>query len=102
MSIGSNESGLLYISTNKLRINLIESTIILHGSPEDSLGCFMRGELILNLTKPTKIKKIELTFLGRIKLFIPRTEGEITTNANCEEREIISHTWTFLNNPQYY
>ncbi|RIA83177.1 hypothetical protein C1645_834210 [Glomus cerebriforme] len=99
MSLGNSENILSHTS-NKLKIKLIESTIILHGSPEDSLGCFLRGELILNLTKPTKIKKIELTFLGKIRLLIPRVEGEITSSNNFEEREIISHTWTFLNKKQ--
>ncbi|RGB32177.1 hypothetical protein C1646_707306 [Rhizophagus diaphanus] len=97
MSLGSNDI-LSRTSRNKLYIKLVEPTIILHGSPEDSLGCFLRGELILNLTKPTKIKKIELTFLGKIRLFIPRADGEIASSNNYEEREVISHTWTFLNN----
>lgn len=97
MSLGSNDI-LSRTSRNKLYIKLVEPTIILHGSPEDSLGCFLRGELILNLTKPTKIKKIELTFLGKIRLFIPRADGEIASSNNFEEREVISHTWTFLNN----
>jgi hypothetical protein len=97
MSLGTNEIILSHTSKNKLYIKLIEPTIILHGSPEDSLGCFLRGELKLKLAKPTKIKKIELTFLGKIRLFIPRADGELTSSNNYEEREVISHTWTFLN-----
>ncbi|CAB4374139.1 unnamed protein product [Rhizophagus irregularis] len=32
------------------------------------------------------------------RLFIPRADGEIASSNNFEEREVISHTWTFLNN----
>ncbi|CAG8534561.1 22414_t:CDS:2 [Rhizophagus irregularis] len=87
MSLGSNDI-LSRTSRNKLYIKLVEPTIILHGSPEDSLGCFLRGELILNLTKPTKIKKIELTFLGKIRLFIPRADGEIASRIHTYPFEL--------------
>ncbi|CAI2167075.1 18309_t:CDS:1 [Funneliformis geosporum] len=97
----STESKVLYKSSrNKLKIKLVESTIILHGSPEESLGCFLRGDLILNLTKLTKIKRLELTFLGKTKLFIPHSTGEIAASSNYIEQEIISHNWTFLGQSQ--
>ncbi|CAG8459748.1 15692_t:CDS:1 [Funneliformis mosseae] len=101
ISTESNEKRLLHRSTkNKLKIKLVESTIILHGSPEESLGCFLRGELILNLAKLAKIKRLELKFLGKIKLFIPHTTGEIAASNNYIEKEVISHNWTFIDQPQ--
>ena len=62
---------ILQSSTN-LQINLIEPILYFQGIPEESLGCFMRGELIVNLTKPTKIKRIEMEFFGRMKTYWPQ------------------------------
>ncbi|CAG8559341.1 9847_t:CDS:2 [Acaulospora morrowiae] len=87
-------------SSSNLKINLVEPILFIRGSPQESTGCFLRGELCLNLSKPMKIKKIEMKFVGKLKTFWP--EGKISYNANsnrndlCEKREIITHDWTFL------
>src|ERR1051325_2058494 len=59
-------------SCTNLQIKLIEPILYFQGIPEESLGCFMRGELIMNLTKPTKIKRIEMEFFGRMKTYWPQ------------------------------
>ncbi|CAG8572132.1 2681_t:CDS:2 [Cetraspora pellucida] len=90
-------------STN-IKFHLVEPILFLRGIPQESVGCFLRGKLILNLNKPTKIKKIEMKFVGKIKTFWP--EGKIYTgpgshgNELCEEHEVISHNWTFLSSPR--
>src|SRR4051794_36368762 len=55
-----------------LQIKLIEPILYFQGIPEESLGCFMRGELIMNLAKPSKIKRIEMKFFGRMKTYWPQ------------------------------
>ncbi|CAG8629718.1 15385_t:CDS:2 [Acaulospora morrowiae] len=86
--------------SDELRINLIENTLFLNGSPKESLGCFLRGELVLNLAKATKIKKIKLNFIGKIVTLWKRPNN---TNKFVEEEEIINHQWTFLDltSPNY-
>src|SRR4051812_23613507 len=59
-------------SSSNLEIKLIEPILYFQGNPEESLGCFMRGELIMNLSKPTKIKRIEMKFIGRMKTYWPQ------------------------------
>ncbi|KAK9717432.1 hypothetical protein K7432_006214 [Basidiobolus ranarum] len=49
---------------NSLSINLENDHIILRGSSQESAGYVVRGYLLLQLCQPTKIKSIELTFLG--------------------------------------
>ncbi|CAG8700119.1 5094_t:CDS:2 [Rhizophagus irregularis] len=70
-------------STN-LQINLIEPILYFRGDTEESVGCFLRGNLILNLPKPTKIRKIEMKFVGSAS----------NRNDSCEEQEIMSHNCT--------
>ncbi|CAG8448218.1 4689_t:CDS:2 [Diversispora eburnea] len=86
-------------STN-LKINLVEPILFMRGISEESAGCFLRGELILNLSKPTKIQKIEMKFTGKMKTFWPEGKiyhGSYSNNNNlCETRNIFSHTWNFL------
>ncbi|PKC70841.1 hypothetical protein RhiirA1_322778, partial [Rhizophagus irregularis] len=59
--------------SSNLQIRLIEPILYFQGNPEESLGCFMRGELIMNLSKPTKIKRIEMKFIGRMKTYWPQS-----------------------------
>ncbi|CAG8836075.1 5184_t:CDS:1, partial [Racocetra persica] len=67
--------GILPPSSTNLKLDLVEPILFLRGIPQESVGCFLRGKLILNLSKPTKIKKIEMRFVGKIKTFWP--EGKI-------------------------
>ncbi|RIB10597.1 hypothetical protein C2G38_2205662 [Gigaspora rosea] len=94
-------NGIIPPSTNNLQLELVEPILFLRGIPQESVGCFLRGKLILNLNKPTKIKKIEMKFVGKIITFWP--EGKLYVGSGskgnnlCEEQEVISHNWTFLN-----
>ncbi|CAG8812958.1 25847_t:CDS:1, partial [Gigaspora rosea] len=68
-------NGIIPPSTNNLQLELVEPILSLRGIPQESVGCFLRGKLILNLNKPTKIKKLEMKFVGKIITFWP--EGKI-------------------------
>lgn len=57
------------LSSNNLQISLLESTLFLRGSSEESLGSFLRGELVLNLPNPMEIKKIEMNFVGNLRIY---------------------------------
>lgn len=64
-------SSILPPASTNLQINLIEPILYFRGDTEESVGCFLRGNLILNLPKPTKIRKIEMKFVGKVKTFWP-------------------------------
>ncbi|CAJ0758886.1 16608_t:CDS:2, partial [Entrophospora sp. SA101] len=98
-SISQKNNSKLFFSSTNLKIKLLEPNLFLRGNSRESLGCFLRGELILILNKPTKIKKLELKFNGSSKTFWP--EGRIyyessNDNGLHEEYELISKNWTFL------
>jgi hypothetical protein len=47
---------------------LLESdSLMLRGSQTESVGCVLRGQLVLVVTKETKFKEIILTFQGKGK-----------------------------------
>ncbi|CAG8530016.1 3088_t:CDS:2 [Scutellospora calospora] len=80
---------------NELIIKLIEPTIIIRGNPQEASGVFLRGDLIMNLSKSTNIKGIEMVFVGKTKTFwISDVSHERKVHA--EKREIISHKWQFV------
>ncbi|CAI2176194.1 4535_t:CDS:2 [Funneliformis geosporum] len=56
-----------------------------------AIGCILRGELILNLARDTNIRKLEMKFIGKTN-----TSWNDDKKTVSEEREIISHTWNFL------
>lgn len=70
---------------SNLKIRLAESVVFLRGSTESTIfgrrgvreaqPAMLRGLLVLELDKPTKISSIELTFEGKILSTWP--EGEI-------------------------
>lgn len=56
---------------NTIKISLVEPIIIFRGNAHEATGSFLRGVLELNLKKPTKIRKLELKFIGKTKAFFP-------------------------------
>ncbi|RIA90868.1 S-antigen, C-terminal domain-containing protein [Glomus cerebriforme] len=80
---------------NKLRtsleLKLVEPVIFFRGKPEEAVGCVLRGDLILNLAKETNIRKLEMKFIGKTKTLWREDKRTIS-----EEREIISHSWEFI------
>ncbi|CAG8712240.1 16262_t:CDS:2, partial [Funneliformis caledonium] len=56
-----------------------------------AVGCMLRGDLILNLAKDTNVRKLEMKFIGKTN-----TRWNDDKKTVSEEREIISHTWNFI------
>ncbi|CAG8595494.1 20675_t:CDS:2 [Dentiscutata erythropus] len=79
---------------NELVIKLIEPTIIFRGESQEAPGVFLRGDLILNLSKPTNIKGIEMEFVGKTKTFWV-SDVKHDQNIHSEKREIIFHKRQF-------
>ncbi|GBB99332.1 hypothetical protein RclHR1_03490014 [Rhizophagus clarus] len=75
-----------------LELKLVEPVIFFRGKPEEAVGCVLRGDLILNLAKDTNIRKLVLKFVGKTQ-----TQWREDKRTISEEREIISHTWEFIN-----
>ncbi|KAK9762278.1 hypothetical protein K7432_012147 [Basidiobolus ranarum] len=73
-----------------LQIKLLEPCLTIHGSPEDSTGCILRGTVSLNLKKPLKVKSITLRFKGMVKFKLisdlcPKRETLIEYNCDVLE-----------------
>src|SRR5436305_10150880 len=71
------------------QIRLQDNTLTMRGSQTESVGCVLRGQLVLAITEPTKFKEIKLTFQGKSKI-------EWEQNFHKEERILYQHDWTFL------
>ncbi|CAG8493377.1 10089_t:CDS:2 [Acaulospora morrowiae] len=78
------------ISKSYLEIKLVEPVIFFRGKAEESVGCVLRGDLMVHLSKPTRIRKLEMKFVGKTKTHWKDRKTLL------EERELISHTWKFL------
>ncbi|KAI9010956.1 hypothetical protein CLU79DRAFT_709975 [Phycomyces nitens] len=81
-------------SSAKITIHLENSQLVMHGSPSESSGCVLRGVLEVNFQEPTKVKAIRLHFSGKSNLCVVMSSHYEASHV--EQRELISHTWTFL------
>lgn len=54
--------------SHHIKIHVENDTLILRGSPEESVGCVLRGCVILNTKEAMKVKSITLNLLGRMKV----------------------------------
>lgn len=50
------------------QIRLENDSLTMHGSQSESVGCVLRGQLVLAITEPTKFKEIKLSFQGKSKV----------------------------------
>ncbi|ORX75585.1 hypothetical protein K493DRAFT_309146 [Basidiobolus meristosporus CBS 931.73] len=73
---------------NTLRIHLIEDPVILHGSPDDSVGRILSGHVSLTLAKPMSVKCISLRLKGKVEFHRIKEIWEKVT--------IVDRTWTLL------
>ncbi|RIA83235.1 hypothetical protein C1645_469656 [Glomus cerebriforme] len=67
----------------------------MHGSQTESVGCVLRGQLVLAITEPTKFKEIRLFFQGNSKVGWLDGEG-IGQYYKGEEKILYQHDWIFL------
>ena len=50
------------------QIRLENDALTMRGTPQESVGCVLRGQLVLALTETTKVKEIKLVFEGKSKV----------------------------------
>ncbi|CAG8591312.1 2888_t:CDS:2 [Acaulospora colombiana] len=67
----------------------------MRGTQSESVGCVLRGQLVLAITEPTKVREVKLTFQGKSK--ISWADGAGTRQYyHTEERILFQHDWIFL------
>nr|CAG8572596.1 2397_t:CDS:2 [Entrophospora candida] len=87
----SDDGSIHKLKSNDLEIKLVEPIVFFRDVPEEAVGSILRGELILHLNKPTKIKKLEMKFVGTTKVLWSGDKKTV-----IEEREVFSHNWKFI------
>lgn len=53
-------------NTVQLKVHVENDHLIMHGSPNESAGCVLRGVLDVHVKEPIKVKSIHLRFSGRM------------------------------------
>ncbi|CAG8771785.1 10495_t:CDS:2, partial [Acaulospora morrowiae] len=92
------------ITTNPLplfQIRLENDDLTMSGSQSESVGCILRGQLVLAITEPVKVKVIKLTFQGKSKISVKK-ESDTNVTDYCEERILYQHDWVFLSAQNKY
>ncbi|CAG8589644.1 11213_t:CDS:2 [Diversispora eburnea] len=74
------------------QIRLEQDSLTLRGPFTESVGCVLRGQLVLLITKPINTEEIKLTFQGKSK--IAWNSGNIIETS--EKRILYRHDWVFL------
>lgn len=59
---------ILLVMVNPISIHVLEDTIILQGSQQESAGKLLQGKLILDLKEPIKVRSVNLRFYGKMKV----------------------------------
>ncbi|KAI7903116.1 uncharacterized protein BX663DRAFT_543088 [Cokeromyces recurvatus] len=77
----------------QLKIHVENNTLILRGSPEESVGCVLRGCVILRIKESIKVKSITLSFTGKLKL-----QWNERNHQHKKETTVLEHHWSFLSN----
>nr|CAG8542492.1 12669_t:CDS:2 [Entrophospora candida] len=77
------------------QIRLEQDVLTMHGSQTESVGCFLRGQLILALTETIKVREIRLTFKGKSKISWTDDKGPAQYH-HSERRTLFQHDWIFL------
>ncbi|KAI8359077.1 hypothetical protein EDC96DRAFT_514093 [Choanephora cucurbitarum] len=84
------------LSNLQIKLNVENDHLILHGSPTESVGCVLRGTMIIKLKEPTKIKSISLEFSGKCNTSWLEDINHLSYNSSAQEHLILSHVWPFL------
>ncbi|KAI9496101.1 hypothetical protein BDB00DRAFT_162901 [Zychaea mexicana] len=71
----------------RFKIQLESQSIILCGTPEQSTGRLLRGNLMLHLRAPIRVKSIKMRLFGQMKL---------QWHDTSKKRTVIDHEWVFL------
>jgi hypothetical protein len=54
--------------SHHIKIHVENDTLVLRGSPEESVGCVLRGCLILQVKETIKVKSITMNLTGKMKV----------------------------------
>ncbi|CAG8510165.1 311_t:CDS:2 [Diversispora eburnea] len=65
-------------TNSQLDVKLVEPVIFFRGKPEEAVGCILRGDLMLHLSRPTKIKKLQLKFIGDLPETVNTELGKVS------------------------
>ncbi|CEI92426.1 hypothetical protein RMCBS344292_06685 [Rhizopus microsporus] len=76
---------------HELKIHLENDMLIIRGSPEESVGCVLRGYVMLNTKETLRVKSIHLNLLGKMKI-----QWNERHQQQKKEITVIQHHWTFL------
>ena len=52
----------------ELKINVLSDEVVLLGQPQEAAGKMLQGTLSLNVNEPIKVKSINLSFIGKMKV----------------------------------
>ncbi|CEP18829.1 hypothetical protein [Parasitella parasitica] len=77
--------------SHHLKIYLENTTVILQGSPEVSVGGVLRGCLLLNVKEAIKIRSITMNLLGKIKF-----QWSERNHLHKKEFTVLDNNWSFL------
>ncbi|KAI7881905.1 hypothetical protein K492DRAFT_161059 [Lichtheimia hyalospora FSU 10163] len=83
-------------NTARLKIHVENDHLIMHGSPNESAGCVLRGVLDVHVKEPIKVKSIHLRFSGRMVITWTEPIGNGHERLFHDDRTLINHTWEFL------
>ncbi|KAI8149228.1 hypothetical protein BJV82DRAFT_652566 [Fennellomyces sp. T-0311] len=75
-----------------LKIQLDSKSIVLCGSPEQSTGRLLKGNVTLHLRAPMRVKSIKLRLFGQMRL---------QWRENTVKRTLVDHEWVFLGPPKH-
>jgi hypothetical protein len=64
----------------EFKIDVHSNEILLLGHADEAAGKMLQGSLVLNLTEPIKVKAVNLSFIGKMK--VSWSEGKIIFEKN--------------------
>ncbi|KAJ1837877.1 hypothetical protein LPJ70_005682, partial [Coemansia sp. RSA 2708] len=78
-----------------LEIALDQPELLFRGSFDEAGPALLSGRLIVHLHETIRVRSLKLTFTGRLDTFLSQNLVS-SVQATDEHREIITHTWQFL------
>ncbi|KAI8378987.1 hypothetical protein BD560DRAFT_453329 [Blakeslea trispora] len=76
---------------HQLKIHLENDTLILRGSPDESVGCVLRGYIVFHVKETMKVKGIHLNLNGKMKI-----QWNERNHQQKKEFAILNKDWKFL------
>ncbi|KAI7889886.1 uncharacterized protein EV154DRAFT_423107 [Mucor mucedo] len=77
--------------SHHIKIHVENETLVLRGNPEESVGCVLRGCVVLHTRETMKAKSITLNLMGKMKV-----QWSERNHQHKQELVVLSHDWNFL------